>query len=66
MDDKSFDHIVKDKLESLVPPYKEEAWKALDYRLDLLAPLPWYSRWKSLLVASSLGIITLLIIHLVE
>ena len=64
MDDKSFDHIVKDKLESLVPPYKEEAWKALDYRLDLLAPLPWYSRWKSLLVASSLGIITLLNIGL--
>ena len=64
MDDKGFDHIIKDKLESLTPPYKEEAWKALDYRLDLLAPLPWYSRWKSLLVASSLGIITLLNIGL--
>ena len=51
MDDKQFDHIIKDKLESLSPPYKEEAWKAMDYRLDLLAPLPWYSQWKSLLVA---------------
>lgn len=64
MDDKQFDHILKSKLESLTPPYKEEAWKALDYRLDLLAPLPWYSRWKSLLVASSLGVITLLNIGL--
>ena len=64
MDDKRFDDIVKNKLESLAPPYKEEAWKALDYRLDLLAPLPWYSRWKSLLVASSLGVITLLNIGL--
>ena len=64
MDDKQFDHIVKNKLESLTPPYKEEAWKALDYKLDLLAPLPWYSRWQSLLVASSLGIITLLNIGL--
>jgi len=64
MDDKQFDHIVKNKLESLTPPYKEEAWKALDYRLDLLAPLPWYSRWRSLLVASTLGVITLLNIGL--
>ncbi len=64
MDDKQFDNIVKNKLESLSPPYREDAWKALDFRLDLLAPLPWYSRWKSFLVASSLGVITLLNIGL--
>ena len=64
MDDKQFDNIVKSKLESLSPPYREDAWKALDFRLDLLAPLPWYSRWKSFLVASSLGVITLLNIGL--
>ncbi len=64
MDDRQFDDIVKNKLESLTPPYREDAWKALDFRLDLLAPLPWYSRWKSLLVASSLGVITLLNIGL--
>ena len=64
MDDKRFDDILKHKLESLNPVYKEEAWKALDYKLDLIAPIPWYSRWKSLLVASSLGVITLLNIGL--
>jgi hypothetical protein len=64
MDDKQFDHILKNKLESLSPAYKEEAWKALDYKLDLIAPIPWYSRWKSLLVAGSLGVITLLNIGL--
>ncbi len=64
MDDRQFDHIVKNKLESISPAYNEQAWKALDYRLDLLTPLPWYSRWKGLLVASSLGIITLLNIGL--
>ena len=64
MDDRQFDHIVKNKLESLDPEYNEQAWKAIDYRLDLLAPLPWYSRWKSLLVAGSLGVITLLNIGL--
>ena len=64
MDDRQFDHIVKNKLESLDPEYNEQAWKALDYKLDLLAPLPWYSRWKSLLVASSMGLITLLNIGL--
>lgn len=64
MDDRRFDDIVKNKLESINPAYNDQAWKALDYRLDLLAPLPWYSRWKSLLVASSLGVITLLNIGL--
>ncbi len=64
MDDQQFDHIIKNKLESLEPAYNESAWKVLDYRLDLLAPLPWYSRWKSLLVAGSLGLITLLNIGL--
>jgi len=64
MDDKQFDHIVKEKLESLSPPYKEGAWSALDYRLDLLAPLPWYARWQSLLIAGTLGVITLLNIGL--
>ena len=64
MDDHRFDHIIKDKLESLDPVYNEAAWKKLDYRLDLLAPLPWYSRWKSLLIAGSLGMITLLNIGL--
>ena len=64
MDDHRFDHIIKDKLESLDPVYNEAAWKELDYRLDLLAPLPWYSRLKSLLIAGSLGMITLLNIGL--
>src|SRR5210317_279419 len=64
MDDHRFDHIIRDKLESLDPVYNEAAWKELDYRLDLLAPLPWYSRWKSLLIAGSLGMITLLNIGL--
>lgn len=64
MDDQHFDHILKNKLESLNPVYNEQAWKALDYKLDLLTPLPWYSRWKSALVASSLAVITLLNIGL--
>ena len=64
MDDRNFDDILKNKLESLNPAYNDQAWKALDYRLDLLAPLPWYTRWKSLMVAGSLGLITLLNIGL--
>ncbi|GJM28125.1 MAG: hypothetical protein DHS20C17_07600 [Cyclobacteriaceae bacterium] len=64
MDDRHFDHVLKHKLESVKPAYNDQAWKALDYKLDLLAPLPWYSRWKSLLVAGSLAVITLLNIGL--
>jgi len=60
MDNKEFDHIIKGKLESLNPPYKEGAWEDLHYKLDLLAPLPWYARWKTALIAGSLALITLI------
>ena len=60
MDNKQFDHIIKGKLESLNPAYKEQAWENLHYKLDLLAPLPWYARWKTALIAGSLAVLTLI------
>lgn len=60
MDNREFDDIVKGRLESLNPTFKEGAWEDLHYKLDLLAPMPWYSRWKSLLIGGTLGIITLI------
>ncbi len=59
MDNSGFDKVIKDKLESLQPAYREGAWEELQYKLDLLAPIPWYARWKSGLVVGSLALITL-------
>gem|GEM_PF-4564062 len=60
MDNREFDHIVKGKLESVLPSYNEEAWGELAYKLDLIAPMPWYARWKSAMIAAALGLITLI------
>ncbi len=60
MDNRDFDHIIKGKLESVLPSYKEEAWGELAYKLDLIAPLPWYARWKSAMIATAVGLITLI------
>ncbi len=60
MDNQEFDHILKGKLESFTPTYKEGAWEELNYKLDLIAPIPWYARWRSALIAGSLALITLI------
>ncbi|MGI9543539.1 MAG: outer membrane beta-barrel protein [Cyclobacteriaceae bacterium] len=59
MDNKDFDKKIQEKLSQLSPPYDPQAWSALNYRLDLLAPMPWYARWKSALLVSALGLFTL-------
>lgn len=60
MDSKDFDKKIQEKLSQLSPPYDPQAWNALNYRLDLLAPMPWYAKWKSALLAGALGLFTLI------
>ena len=60
MDNREFDKKLQEKLSKLTPAYDAKAWDSLKYRLDLMAPMPWYAKWKSVILAGALAMFTLI------